>query len=437
MRVLPATTTTTTKTSASIANSRTLRPVCYPKTEAPSAGRTLPLAPPCRRQLCDKHATKLCPPAATATTQTGRPISCASTKMSSGARSHWTAVHYFCCTQTTKSHTQTQLSNNKFDPHCISKKHVERHRKHSKRTKSHCAEQETAPRRSHCDLEETYSRCRRQTAGALIVLSLAALVLSCVGIAPALALNEAPALEPVGPVGSGPDRTYDTSKVAALASKLEHWLTCNRLAALAASNNNAAADELVTSSRRDPPEVVAATAAAAAAAEAEAAGASVPSKFAANSVGKSVLDSADRKSIADAAATAAKTTNSPPKATLAVASQCKPHFDGHVCWPATQAGTSAQVQCPRLNWVSSASEIAAAQVNAENATTARRNVISSGNDPSQTATTMTNTSAGRSGSRAQDRRGARQTNKQATLVQVNNVATLVMDGKGKCKAIES
>lgn len=261
----------------------------------------------------------------------------------------------------------------------------------------------------------------------------------------------------------GPNRTGETPlKVAALASKLEHWLTCNRLATIAAATSQAANVELASSttsgggaipsgSRRDPPEVVAATAAAAAAAEAELAGESVASKLAnkalADPSASLVAVPLDRKLGGSAREPPPTRVGGVSGAMEASAtSHCKAHFDGHVCWPATRAGASAKVQCPRLNWVSSASRELVVG-GGDDASATKRIAMDEKGDKGALELALMNSSSSSSlaaGAAAQpmvaplaapeqrqqhEQRSRGQTN-DATA-QVNNVATLVTEGKGK------
>lgn len=90
---------------------------------------------------------------------------------------------------------------------------------------------------------------------------------------------------------SSSSNTLDSIRIAALASKLEQWYTCHRLA-----TNELLAAQLSATTRTAP-----------------------------------TLE-----------ATAA----------ILATDSCQAHFDGHLCWPAAKQGQLIKLPCPRLNWLS-------------------------------------------------------------------------------------
>lgn len=131
-----------------------------------------------------------------------------------------------------------------------------------------------------------------------------------------------------------------TIKVAAYATKLEHWFNCHKqsFAAAAAAatatsspapqdNNVGAEIVLDTGSNQNDKQRLSNNPG--------------PSKY---SAAVSLID--DELASADGHTTFAKTD-----ARGALTGKCQPDYDGHLCWPAAKVGETVKLPCPKLNWL--------------------------------------------------------------------------------------
>lgn len=105
----------------------------------------------------------------------------------------------------------------------------------------------------------------------------------------------------------------DSLKVAALATKLEHWFVCRQANALSIANSELSSLDLGALSEK-------------------------------GHLKRSAGDNQDSSSSSSPA-------GSRPATSVTSVNSCRTHYDGHLCWPATKQGQSAKLPCPRLNWL--------------------------------------------------------------------------------------